>query len=63
MLNDANFGLFPDPDVEIAKFIRDLKQKYNWLQTVVVNWGQVKFEDALRYSPGHKHAEAVLAIA
>lgn len=47
MLNDANFGLFSDRDVEIAMFIRDLKLKYNWPRTVVVNWGQVKSEDAL----------------
>jgi hypothetical protein len=47
MLNDANFGLFSDRDVEIAQFIRDLKLKYNWPRTVIVNWGQVKSEDAL----------------
>jgi hypothetical protein len=47
MLNDANFGLFADRDTEIAKFIRELKLKYNWPRTVVVNWGQVKSKDAL----------------
>lgn len=48
MLNDANFGLFVDRDVEIAEFIRRLKDKYSWPSTVIVNWGQVKSEDALR---------------
>jgi radical SAM superfamily enzyme YgiQ (UPF0313 family) len=48
MLNDANFGLFADRDVEIARFIQNLTQKYNWPRTVVVNWGQVKSEDALK---------------
>lgn len=48
MLNDANFGLFPDQDLEVARYIRDLYQKYNWPRTVLVNWGQVKSEDALK---------------
>jgi hypothetical protein len=47
MQKDANFDLFPYRDVEIAKFIWDLNQKYNWLQTVVANWDQVKSEDGL----------------
>jgi hypothetical protein len=48
MLNDANFGLFADRDQEIARFIRDLHQRYNWPRKVVVNWGQVNSEDALQ---------------
>lgn len=48
MLNDANFGLYSDRDIEIAKFIRELKDKHDWPRTVFVNWGQVKSEDALK---------------
>ena len=47
MINDANFGLFLKRDLEIAQFLRNSKDAYNWPNSVIVNWGQVKSENAL----------------
>lgn len=44
---DANFGLFKSRDMEIARYIRELHENYDWPQKVVVSWGQVTSDDAL----------------
>jgi len=42
MINDPNFGLFGDRDLEIAKIIRNSKDYYGWPEKVIINWGQAK---------------------
>ena len=47
LINDANFGLFNDRDLKIARHIKKLKQERNWPTSIVVNWGQVRSGSAI----------------
>jgi radical SAM superfamily enzyme YgiQ (UPF0313 family) len=47
MISDANFGLF-ERDLEIASYLKKLSEEYGWPTNVVVNWGQVRSEKALK---------------
>jgi radical SAM superfamily enzyme YgiQ (UPF0313 family) len=47
MINDANFGLFYDRDMKIARHIKKLNQRSNWPVSIVVNWGQVRSDDSI----------------
>lgn len=47
MMNDANFGLFRNRDLEIARHIRTLKETRGWPVSMVVNWGQVRSEASI----------------
>ena len=40
MINDANFGLFKNRDLKIAKYIKKLNKEDNWPQSIVVNWAK-----------------------
>ncbi|WP_193186420.1 B12-binding domain-containing radical SAM protein [Nisaea sediminum] len=48
MINDANFGLFKNRDLEVAREIRRLKETVGWPMSVFVNWGQVRSESAIK---------------
>ena len=48
MINDANFGLFGERDLEIAGYIKQSHDKYGWPKNVIINWGQVESETALK---------------
>jgi len=48
MINDANFGLFKNRDLQIAKYIRKINKEDNWPQSIVVNWGQVRSEQSIQ---------------
>lgn len=48
MINDANFGLLGERDLEIAKFIKYLRDKYGWPGKVIITWGQTKSKYALQ---------------
>jgi len=48
MIDDANFGLLPSRDLEIAKFIQGLKRDYNWPGKIILTWGQAKSDVALQ---------------
>jgi radical SAM superfamily enzyme YgiQ (UPF0313 family) len=54
MLNDANFGLFKEKDLSIARHLRKLNAEKNWPKTVVTNWGLVRSEDALEIAEALK---------
>ncbi|MBI5570689.1 MAG: cobalamin B12-binding domain-containing protein [Desulfomonile tiedjei] len=54
MINDANFGLFTERDLEIAGELRRLNLEKQWPKTVVVNWGQVRSEVALQVADAMK---------
>lgn len=54
MLNDANFGLFKEKDLQIAKHLRQLNAEKKWPKTVVTNWGLVRSEDALEIADALK---------
>ena len=47
MINDANFGLFYNRDIEIARHIKRLNQERHWPVSIVVNWGQVCSREAI----------------
>ncbi|MBT5716409.1 MAG: hypothetical protein HOI70_05820 [Opitutae bacterium] len=47
MINDANFGLFYDRDLEIARHIKKLNQLSKWPVSIVVNWGQVRSDKSI----------------
>lgn len=47
MINDANFGLFKNRDLEISKHIKKLNREANWPDNIVVNWGQVRSESSI----------------
>ncbi|MBV8536580.1 MAG: hypothetical protein JO128_13365 [Alphaproteobacteria bacterium] len=47
MINDANFGLFKNRDLEIARHIRHLGRETSWPDNIVVNWGQVRSESSI----------------
>ena len=47
MINDANFGLF-DRDLQIAQEIKKLYNEHGWPESVVVNYGQIRSDDALK---------------
>lgn len=44
---DANFGIFKDRDVEIAKYMVDLHNEYNYPQIFDTNWNKVFTESLL----------------
>ncbi len=48
MINDPNFGLFGDRDLEIARIMRKLKDKHGWPEKVIINWGQSKSDIAFQ---------------
>jgi radical SAM superfamily enzyme YgiQ (UPF0313 family) len=47
MINDANFGLFNNRDIEIARHIKKLNQERNWPVSIIVNWGQVRSDASI----------------
>src|SRR5258708_22912974 len=47
MINDADFGLFKNRDLEIARHIRHLNRETSWPDNIVVNWGQVRSESSI----------------
>jgi hypothetical protein len=47
MINDANFGLFKNRDLQISKHIRKLNREVSWPDNIVVNWGQVRSESSI----------------
>jgi len=48
MINDPNFGLLGDRDLEIAQAIRDSNLNYGWPGKVIINWGQTKSDIAFK---------------
>ena len=48
MIDDANFGILGKRDLELAKFIRDLKDKEGWPGKLIVTWGQSKSDTVLK---------------
>jgi len=48
MIDDANFGLFVERDLEIAIYIKYLRDKYNWPGKLILTWGQVKSDQSFR---------------
>lgn len=54
MLTDANFGILGKRDLKIARFIGDSHRRYGWPSSVIVNWGQVKSDIALRVAESLK---------
>ncbi len=53
MINDANFGLYPR-DIDISRTIKKIHDEHGWPETVVVNWGQVWSDDALKVAEAMK---------
>jgi hypothetical protein len=47
-INDANFRLYLNRDLNLTEYIKELNQKYDWPSGVFTNWGQAKSDDALR---------------
>jgi len=48
MIDDANFGLFADRDLVIAKYIKELRTEYNWPGKLILTWGQSKSDTGLQ---------------
>ena len=48
MINDANFGQLGSRDLEIANYIKRLRDTYGWPGKVIVTWGQAKSDDVLQ---------------
>lgn len=47
MICDANFGILRDRDLEIAKYLRELRGKYGFPGKVIMTWSQAKSETIL----------------
>jgi len=48
MINDANFGLFSERDLEIANYISKLRINYHWPGKLILTWGQSKTGKSLQ---------------
>lgn len=47
MIDDANFGLLGKRDLELARFIRDLRDEHGWPGKLIITWGQSKSDVVL----------------
>ena len=47
MIDDANFGILGKRDLELARFMRDLKDEKGWPGKLIITWGQSKSDTVL----------------